>query len=154
MDLKKGVNPCELKHIYLTIWNTVTLLLCPKQITRCYSGRLTNNHLACATLCFSLKKMVHYWLHELSAVLCDLGVRTCSLLSIIASTTELLKKNCIMKIIKSYKVKTKYLYIFILKKIANFFYNSVAILHVFQKKFLTFMFSPMPSLVQGLPSQK
>jgi len=58
MDLKKAVTPCELKYIYPTVQNTFTLLVCPKQKTDCYSGRLTNNHLAGATPCFSLKKMV------------------------------------------------------------------------------------------------
>lgn len=72
------------------------------------------------TPCFSLKKMVHYWLYELSADLWGLVVRSSSLFIIKASTIEERKKNCIMSVIKSQKIKKKYLYDFLLKKKANF----------------------------------
>lgn len=50
--------------------------------------------------------------------------------------------------------ENKKVYIFLLGKKSKLFDNSFAILHVFQKFFLTFMFSPMPGLERGLPSQK
>lgn len=99
--------------------------------------------------------MVHYWLHELAAVSCNLGVRSCSLFSIIASTTELLKKKLHHEDYKISEGENKIsVYFSFEKKKSKLFCNSVAILHVFQKNFLTFMFSPMPTLVQGLPPQK
>lgn len=115
MDSKNVVKSCELKDVCLTIWNTLRLLVCTKHVRYFYPGRLTNNHLAGPLFVSLLRKwcIIRYMNYQQI-------YGSCSLFGTKASTTEVMKKNCIMSVIKSQKIKMKYLYNFLLEKKSNF----------------------------------